>query len=127
VQLEIAPGERQVFFAHTRWGAGGLIAAEHTWGELVLELPATARGHDVIRFGAGSQLHAEYRQGHSIVNYLSDHLVGSVEVVALDGDDAELRLDLRATEPSIDIAKEGAIALSGRVDAERAASAKDCD
>ena len=122
--MQVKPNGQSVLLLTTRWGAGGAIAIEHTWGSLLVELPAALRRGDVVRFDGEAK--AEYAEGHSVSSYRSQRVKGSVTVLAIDGDAAELRIDLAATEPIVDRENRGVVPMKGVIDARRAQRRLDC-
>jgi hypothetical protein len=121
--LNVEAGEASVLLLRTRWGAGGL-AVEHTWGEIEMELPPSMRPGDVVHLAGDAK--AEYAEGHSVSSYRSQRLKGSLRVLAIDEDSAELDIDLLATEPVIDRERRGNVRLKGVLGAKRVSRRLDC-
>jgi len=119
-------GNGSVLLLSSRWGAGGLIAQEHTWGELLLPLPATLRRAELIKFATVSPTSTSYAEGHSRTSYRSHRVVGTVTVRDYDDSEVTIDVDLHATDPIIDVDQRGAVPLRGVVKASRVTRQRAC-
>ena len=115
-----------VLSLHSRWGAGSALAVEHTWGELLIELPAELHRGEVITLDSSGTRKTSYAEGHAITSYRSNRVVGTVKVSEVSDATISLDVDVNATEPTIDVDHRNVVPMKGAFQAKRANQERAC-